>query len=80
MEEMEDSDEKKPGIQEYVYAYCRLFASFFGKQALATFLFGIVCRRDGLLFTIFNSWLWVSGILFCIFFGIAGYIAMTKDY
>ena len=75
---MEDSDEKKPGIQEYVYAYCRLFSSFFGKQALATFLFAIVCRRDGLLFTIFNSWLCVSSILFCIFFGIAMAIALTK--
>ena len=76
---MEDSDEKKPGIQEYVLVYCGLFSSFFGKQAPVALLLAIVCRINDLLSTIFISWFCVSSLLFCILFGIATAIVWTKN-
>ena len=78
MEEMEDSDEKQPGILMFVAAVSALLMKFFGKQIPLAFVYCIIFRHNDSLSKIFGAWFLFSGIFFWIFFGITGTIVMPK--
>ena len=80
MEEMEDSDEIKPGFLRIVAGICALLTKFFGIQILLAFVCAIICCHNNSLFIKLNIWLYVSGAFFVLFFSIVYLIFLyTKD-